>query len=89
LIVRLVSDVGPDMQQCTSDDVYSAPAQFNAVLTTGTARATVFDANNVDNSLLDDHFSAALPQGCSTCVTQVTGAPAAAPTSMDRAASRT
>jgi hypothetical protein len=75
LIIRLVSDVGPDGMQCTSDDVYSAPAQFNAILTTGTARATVYDANNVDNSLLDDHFSAPLPQGCGTCITMVTGAP--------------
>jgi hypothetical protein len=70
LTLQLVSDVGPDGQQCTSDDTYSAPATLNAFLTTGTARATVYDANNVADALLD-HQGA----GCSSCVTQVIGVP--------------
>ncbi len=69
LTLQLVTDVGPDGQQCTADDTYSAPADVRAFLTTGVARATVFDANNTDNNLLD-HAGA----GCSTCITQVTGA---------------
>ena len=70
LTLQLVSDVGPDGQQCTGDDTYSAPATLNAFLTTGTARATVYDANNVADALLDDHAT-----GCGTCVTQVVGVP--------------
>jgi hypothetical protein len=70
LELRLVSDVGPDMQQCTSDDTYSPPATLKAFFTTGNARATVYDANNVANTLID-HLSPT----CGTCLTQVTGVP--------------
>ncbi len=70
LTLRLVSDVGPDGIQCTADDTYSAPATLNAFFTTGTARSTVYDANAVDDSLLDDHAT-----GCTTCITQVAGVP--------------
>lgn len=70
LTLRLVSDVGPDGVQCTADDTYSAPATLNAFLTTGDARATVYDANAVSDSLLDDHAT-----GCASCITQVTGVP--------------
>jgi hypothetical protein len=70
LQLRLVSDVGPDMQQCTTDDTYSPPATLRAFFTTGTARATVYDANNVANTLLDH-----LAPTCGTCLTQVAGVP--------------
>jgi hypothetical protein len=70
LTLQLVSDVGGDGVQCTDDDTYSAPATLNAFLTTGTARATVYDSNNVADSLLDDHANT-----CSSCVTQVIGVP--------------
>lgn len=68
--LRLVSDVGPDGQQCTSDDVYSDPATIRAFLTTGTARATVYDTNGIPNNLLDH-----VTTGCTNCITAVTGAP--------------
>jgi hypothetical protein len=70
LTLRLVSDVGPDGIQCTADDTYSAPSTLNAFLTTGDARATVYDTNATADSLLDDHAT-----GCTNCVTQVTGVP--------------
>jgi hypothetical protein len=70
LTLRLVSDVGPDGVQCTADDTYSAPATLNAFLTTGDARATVYDANAAADSLLDDHAT-----GCASCITQVSGVP--------------
>jgi hypothetical protein len=70
LTLRLVSDVGPDGLQCTSDDTYSNPANLSVFLTTGTAHATVFDTNNQPDNLLDH-----LATGCSNCVTEVTGAP--------------
>jgi hypothetical protein len=72
LHLRLVEDVGPDGLQCTGDDTYSPPAFLRAFFTTGTARATVYDTNNVDNSLLDHQGV-----GCSNCITQVTGVPRA------------
>lgn len=70
LTLRLVSDVGVDGQQCTGDDTYSAPANLRAFLTTGDAKAVIYDTNNVQNNLMD-HITA----GCSNCITQVTGAP--------------
>jgi hypothetical protein len=70
LTLRIVSDKGPDGIQCTGDDTYSNPATMRAFLTTGTARATIYDANGTDNNLLD-HFGS----GCATCQTQVVGAP--------------
>jgi hypothetical protein len=70
LTLQLMNNAGPDGQECTSDDDLSAPATLNAFLTTGTARATVFDANNVADALLDDHAAT-----CGTCVTQVIGVP--------------
>lgn len=68
--LRLVSDVGPDGQQCTTDDTYSDPATIRAFLTTGTARATVYDTNGIPNNLLDH-----VTTGCTNCITAVTGAP--------------
>ncbi len=70
LTLRLVSDVGPDTIQCTDDDTYSAPATLNVFLTTGDARATIYDTNATADSLLD-HMGA----GCSGCTTQVSGLP--------------
>jgi hypothetical protein len=75
LSLQLVSDVGGDGIQCTADDTYSDPVVFRAFLTTGTARATIYDANNVANSILDHQTGGAPPLGCSSCVTQVVGAP--------------
>lgn len=72
LTLRLVSDVGVDGMQCTDDDVYSAPATLSAFFTTGDARGTIYDANNVADSLLDQAGA-----GCASCITQVTGAPRA------------
>ena len=66
--IRQVSNVGPDGQQCTGDDTYGPPASVRVFFTTGTARATVFDANGVANALLDQGAP-----GCEACVTQVTG----------------
>ncbi len=74
LQLRLVSDLGTDGQQCTSDDTYSDPVNLQVFLTTGTARATVYDTNNVENSLMD-HLSGFGALGCSNCITQVIGAP--------------
>lgn len=74
LQLRLVSDVGGDGQQCTSDDTYSDPANLQVFLTTGTARATVYDANNISNNLLD-HLNGFGALGCSNCITQAIGAP--------------
>lgn len=74
LQMRLVSDFGPDGIQCTSDDTYSEPANLQVFLTTGTARATVYDTNNIPNNLMD-HLSVFGPLGCSNCVTQAIGAP--------------
>ncbi len=78
LTLRIVSDVGPDTVQCTEDDTYSAPATLTAFMTTGTARATVYDTNGVPNNLLD-HTAASTPPsstlGCLTCLTQVVGVP--------------
>ena len=75
LTLRLVSDVGVDGIQCTNDDTYSAPATLNAFLTTGTARATIYDTNGISNNLMD-HLTAGSPATsyCSNCITQVTGA---------------
>jgi hypothetical protein len=70
LTLRLVSDKGPDGIQCTADDTYSAPATLRAFLTTGTARATIYDTNGIADNLLDH-----VTTGCSNCITQVTGAP--------------
>jgi hypothetical protein len=75
LTLQVVSDLGPDGIQCTSDDTYSAPATIRTFLTTGTARATIYDANNVSNSILDHQAPGSPPIGCSSCVTQVVGAP--------------
>ncbi len=72
LTLRLVTDFGPDNQQCTSDDTYSAPASLRGFFTTGTARATIYDSNNVANAMLD-HLNS--PGGCGTCITEVTGVP--------------
>lgn len=74
LQLRLVSDVGGDGQQCTSDDTYGEPATLQVFLTTGTARATVYDTNNVPNNLMD-HLNGFGALGCSNCITQVIGAP--------------
>lgn len=70
LTLRVVSNVGVDGLQCTLDDTYSAPASLRGFFTTGTARATIYDANNIANALLDH-----LAVGCATCVTEVTGVP--------------
>ena len=70
LTLRIVSDVGPDNIQCTSDDTYSNPATLRTFLTTGTARATIYDTNGMPNNLMDH-----VTTGCPTCITQVTGAP--------------
>lgn len=70
LTLRLVSDVGMDGIQCTNDDTYSPPATLRAFLTTGTARATIYDTNGMPNNLLDH-----VTTGCTNCITQVTGAP--------------
>lgn len=70
LRLRQVSDVGPDGVQCTDDDTYSAPANLRVYLTTGTAHATIFDTNNIADSLLDDHAVT-----CTNCTTEVIGAP--------------
>ena len=46
-----MSDVGarqPAVHQ--SDDTYSAPATLRGFFTTGVARATVYDTNNVPNA---------------------------------------
>jgi hypothetical protein len=75
LTLQIVSDFGPDGIQCTADDTYSAPATVRTFLTTGTARATIYDANNVSNSILDHQAPGSPPLGCSSCITQVTGAP--------------
>jgi hypothetical protein len=75
LTLRLVSDFGPDGIQCTNDDTYSAPATLRAFLTTGDARATVYDANNVSNALIDNQTGGAAPLGCSSCITLVSGVP--------------
>ena len=69
LQLRLVNDNGPDGVQCTADDNYGSTTNIRAYLTTGTAHATVYDANNMDNNLLDNNGS-----GCSGCITEVTGA---------------
>ncbi len=74
LQLRLVSDVGGDGQQCTGDDTYSEPANLQVFLTTGTARATVYDTNNIANNLMD-HLNGFGTLGCSNCVTQAVGAP--------------
>jgi hypothetical protein len=74
LQLRLVSDVGGDGQQCTLDDTYSAPATLRTFLTTGTARATIYDTNNIPNNLMD-HLTGFGALGCSNCITEVTGAP--------------
>jgi hypothetical protein len=66
--IRQVSNVGPDGQECTGDDTYGAPANATVFFTTGTARATIYDANAVANASLD-HGAA----GCEACVTQLTG----------------
>ncbi len=71
LTIRQVSNNGPDGIQCTADDVYGPPANVRVFFTSGTARTTVYDANNVSDSVLDQGAS-----GCS-CTTQVTGAPRA------------
>lgn len=72
LTIRQVSNNGPDGIQCTADDVYGTPANVRVFFTTGTARTTIFDANNSADSLIDHQAS-----GCSNCTTQVTGAPRA------------
>ena len=69
LTIRQVSNVGGDGIQCTNDDTYGPPANLRVFFTTGTARTTIFDANNSADSLLDQGGP-----GCS-CTTQVTGAP--------------
>lgn len=74
LQLRLVSDVGGDGQQCTLDDTYSDPANLQVFLTTGTARATVYDTNNIPNNLMD-HLTQFGALGCSNCITQAIGAP--------------
>lgn len=74
LQLRLVSDVGVDGVQCTGDDTYSEPATLQAFLTTGTARATIYDTNDIPNNLMD-HLSGFGTLGCSNCITQVIGAP--------------
>jgi hypothetical protein len=74
LQLRLVTDVGVDGQQCTGDDTYSEPASLQVFLTTGTARATVYDTNNIPNNLMD-HMAGFGALGCSNCITQVIGAP--------------
>lgn len=66
--IRQVSNVGGDGRQCTGDDTYGPPANVRVFFTTGTARATVFDANAVANATLDQGAP-----GCEGCVTQVTG----------------
>ncbi len=71
LTIRQVSNEGPDSQQCTGDDTYGPPANVRVFFTTGTARATIFDANNVGGNLIDQGAS-----GCD-CTTQVTGVPKA------------
>lgn len=70
LTLRLVSDVGGDGQQCTGDDTYSAPATLQGFFTTGTAHTTIYDVNNVSNTMLDHLNSAG---SCGTCITEVTG----------------
>ncbi|MEO6027798.1 MAG: hypothetical protein ABIR79_13110 [Candidatus Binatia bacterium] len=75
LTLQIVSNFGPDNIQCTADDTYSAPAILRTFLTTGIARATVYDANNVSNSILDHNAPGAAPLGCTSCITQVTGVP--------------
>jgi hypothetical protein len=75
LTLRLVSDIGPDNIQCTNDDTYSNPATLTTFLTTGTARATIYDTNGISNNLMDDHVIGSPPASyCSNCTTQVTGA---------------
>jgi hypothetical protein len=69
LALRLVTDVGPDGEQCTDDDVASAPATLRAFFTTGTARSTIYDSNHIDNQILD-HLTS---PGCTNCITEVTG----------------
>jgi hypothetical protein len=68
ITIRQVSDVGGDGQQCTDDDTYGPPASIVIAFTTGTARATIFDANGVADALLDDHVP-----GCTSCITQAVG----------------
>ncbi len=76
LTLRLVSDVGPDGIQCTADDTYSNPATLQTFLTTGTARATIYDTNGISGNLMD-HLAVGSPASlyCSNCITQVVGAP--------------
>jgi hypothetical protein len=68
LQLRIVNNVGGDGQQCTNDDSYGAPINIPAFITTGTARATIYDANNSGNNLIDQAHST-----CSDCITQVAG----------------
>ncbi len=70
LTLRQSEDAGADTILCTGDDTYSQATQLTTFFTTGTARATVFDTNNVADSMLDH-----LDPGCPTCVTEAAGAP--------------
>ena len=67
-----MSNVGGDGIQCTGDDTYSATTDLRVFMTTGTARSTIYDAKNTSNSLLDH-----MGTGCTSCITQVLGAPRA------------
>lgn len=69
LTIRQVSNIGPDNQQCTGDDTYGPPAALRTFFTTGTARATLYDANSVAGATLDQGAV-----GCETCATEVSGA---------------
>jgi hypothetical protein len=72
LTLRQSDNAGGDGMLCTGDDTYSPATNLTAFFTTGTARGTVFDANNSFNSRLDHAVS-----DCTNCITQVTGVPRA------------
>jgi hypothetical protein len=76
LLLKQVTNVGMDGIQCTSDDTYGTVSNVRVFFTTGLARATVYDAKNVSNSLLD-HMTGTGTLGCANCITQVPGAPKA------------
>jgi hypothetical protein len=72
LPLRLRSVSGSNGDPCDGvGDTYNVTTTFTAFLTTGTARGTVYDANNVNRKI--DHGASCYG---GTCVTEVTGAPA-------------
>ena len=71
--VVLQAERGPDLTPCTADDTVAAPAAANQIpQTTGTASASVLDANNVEGTTINGGPLSGAPFNCAEVFTSNT-----------------